>query len=520
MNKIQRALISVSDKTGLEKLAKALAGFEIEIISTGGTAKFLKEKGIKVTEISDFTGFPEILDGRVKTLHPRVYAGLLAVRDNEEHKNQLKKSDIPRIDMVVVNLYPFEQTLKKPGVSEAEIIENIDIGGPSMLRAGAKNHRFVTVICDPKNYEPVIKELHDNNGGISLKTKEKLAGKVFSHTFSYDCAISRYFAGKNSGEERLFPETAVLKMTRLQFLRYGENPHQKAAFYKEDGDSPFNLTNLRQLQGKELSFNNILDLDAAWNIVKDFNRQPAVVIVKHNNPCGVGTGATFKEAYQRALSCDPVSAFGGIVATNFKIDAEGAEETAKLFLELVIAPSYDAGALEKFKAKKNLRIIELALGPGCADELDYKKVSGGFLVEEKDRLLLSENFTVPTKRKPAVAEMKAMRFAWAVCKHVKSNAIVFANEHQTVGIGGGQTSRVDSCEIAVIKACKHGLSTKGTVVASDAFFPFKDGIEALAKAGATAVIQPGGSIRDEEVIKACDDAGIAMIFTGTRHFRH
>lgn len=521
MSKIKRALISVSDKTRLEDLAKVLNQLNIEILSTGGTARFLRDKGIAVREVSDFTGLAEMLDGRVKTLHPKIHGGLLALRKNPQHQKQIKEHNIEYIDLVVVNLYPFEKTLTKPNVTKEEIIENIDIGGPAMLRSGAKNYQDVAVICDPTDYEFIIEELKANHAELSFKTKERLAHKVFAHTANYDAIISRYFAEQSESKENLWP-LITLSLSQIQSLRYGENPHQKAGFYREDGrHNSYDLTNLKQLHGKELSFNNILDLEAAWNIVKDFGQQKVVVIVKHNNPCGIATADTMLDAYQKALACDPVSAFGGIIATNFEIDALSATEMNKLFLELTISPSYASEALLKLKEKKNLRIIELPLEiKPMTRELDYKKVSGGFLIQEKDTKITEAELKVVTKRKPTKDELEALQFAWLVCKNVKSNAIVFATKDRTIGIGGGQTSRVDSSEIAVLKAQKHGLTTKGTVVASDAFFPFRDGVDAAVKAGATAIIQPGGSVRDNEVIEACDENDLAMVFTGIRHFKH
>lgn len=522
MGKIKRALISVSDKTDLEKIAEVLVGLQVEILSTGGTAKFLKEKDIRVTEVSDFTGFPEMLAGRVKTLHPKIHGGLLALRSNSNHQKQVKEHQLKYIDMVIVNLYPFEKTILKPQVTKEEIIENIDIGGPAMLRSGAKNYKDVAVVCDPADYDSVIEELMKNTGELTLETKEKLAWKVFNHTSQYDSAISAYFATQGHEKTQGMPQTIPLQLQKIQDLRYGENPHQKAGFYALLSRSKnTDLISLKQLHGKDLSFNNILDLEAAWNIVKDFATSKVVTIVKHNNPCGVATAATPIEAYKKALSCDPVSAFGGIVATNFTVNKEIAAEMSKLFLELVIAPAYEDDALPVLKTKKNLRIIVLPLAKQQETaEFDFKKISGGFLVQEKDVKIFEKELKVVTSRKPTTEELEALQFGWIVSKHVKSNAVVFATENQTIGIGGGQTSRVDSSEIAVLKAQKHGLTTKGTVVASDAFFPFRDGVDAAAKAGATAIIQPGGSVRDEEVISACDEHNIAMVFTGTRHFRH
>lgn len=520
MTIIKNALISVSDKTGIDTLALYLQQMGVEILSTGGTSKFLKDRGIKVKDVSEFTGFAEMLDGRVKTLHPKIHGGLLALRKNADHQAQVKKHGLEYIDLVVVNLYPFEKTLRKPKVTKEEIIENIDIGGPAMLRSAAKNYQDVVVVCDPQDYASIITELQDSQGDISLDTKEKLAGKVFTHTAGYDSIISNYFASQTN-QANVLSDTLLLKLNKVQSLRYGENPHQQAALYRQSGvQRKEDLVNLTQLHGKELSFNNLLDLEAAWNIIKDFGQEKVAVIVKHNNPCGVGQGNTLLEAYQRALSCDPVSAYGGIVAASFTMDEESAREMNRLFLELTIAPAYTEGALKVLKEKKNLRIIELPLSKLPLPDMDFKKISGGFLAQEKDILRNMAELKAVTKRNPSDEEMQALIFAWIVCKNVKSNAIVYATKNQTIGIGGGQTSRVDSSEIAVLKARKHGLNTKGTVLASDAFFPFRDGVDAAAKAGATAVIQPGGSIRDEEVIQACNENNMAMVFTGVRHFKH
>ncbi len=521
MTKIKRALMSVSDKTGLDTLALALHDMGVEILSTGGTSRFLKDSGVKVKDVSEFTGFAEMLDGRVKTLHPKIHGGLLALRKNADHQAQVKKHGLEYIDLVVVNLYPFEKTLNQPKATKEEIIENIDIGGPAMLRSAAKNYQDVAVICDPQDYEYIIKELKENKGELPLATKEKLAGKVFTHTAGYDSIISNYFASQTTPAAEVLPDKVLLNLSKMQSLRYGENPHQQAALYRQSGlQRNEDLVNLKQLHGKELSFNNLLDLEAAWNIVKDFGQEKVAVILKHNNPCGVGKGNTLLEAYRRALSCDPVSAFGGIVATNFTMDEESAREMNKLFLELTIAEAYTAGALKTLQEKKNLRIIELPLSKLPGPDIDFKKISGGFLAQEKDIVLTMAELKTVTRRNPSEEEMKALKFAWNVCKNVKSNAIVYANKNQTIGIGGGQTSRVDASEIAVLKAQKHNLDTKGTVLASDAFFPFRDGVDAAAKAGVTAIIQPGGSVRDEEVILACNENNIAMVFTGIRHFKH
>ena len=519
MVKIRRALISVSDKTGVLDLARELNKFGVEILSTGGTAKLFRENNIPVKEVSEYTGFPEMLDGRVKTLHPKVHGGLLALRDNVEHMKTVKEHNIGLIDMVVVNLYPFEKTTQKPGVSIEEVIENIDIGGPAMLRSAAKNHRFVAVICNPERYSQIIEELKKNNGALPEKLLRDLGIEVFARTSQYDKTIFEYLNKWNRGAlltPETFPKELVLSFEKIQDLRYGENPHQKAAFYREKGKSR-GLINIKQLQGKELSFNNILDLNSAFELVREFSH-PAAVIVKHNNPCGVAEDEALEKAFLSAWKCDQLSAFGGIVALNRKMDLKTAKVVAKSgFLECIIAPGFDNQALALFKEKKNLRILESdTLEP--INETDFKRVSGGLLLQDKDLATLDLNsLKVVTKKKPTKQEMESLIFGWKVAKHVKSNAIILTKGTKTVGIGAGQMSRVDSVMIAKKKSAG---STLGCCLASDAFFPKPDAISWAHKAGAKAIIQPGGSIADEQIIKACDKYKISMVTTGIRHFRH
>lgn len=518
MAKITRALISVSDKTGIIEFSKQLAGYGVEILSTGGTAKLLREAGLTVKDVSDFTGFPEMLDGRVKTLHPKVHGGLLGMRSNPAHVAKMKEHGIENIDMVVVNLYPFEATVAKPGCLLEDAIENIDIGGPTMLRSAAKNYPDVTVIVDCADYAKVLEEMSGAEGAVSAATNFGLAVKVFQHTAAYDGAISNYLGARLGEEPEAYPATFTIQVKKAQDLRYGENPQQSAAFYVEKDITEPCVSNAVQLQGKELSFNNIIDLDAAIETVKEFE-QSAAVIIKHTNPCGVALADTPLSAYLKARECDPVSAFGGIVGFNRLVDAATARELASTFLEAVIAPGYSDEALEIFTAKKNVRVMQVPLLEAYeARGFDLKKVVGGLLVQGRDLgMVRAADCRVVTERTPTASEFEGLDFAWRVCKHVKSNAIVFTNRDQTVGIGAGQMSRVDSSKIAVQKAL---LPTQGTVLASDAFFPFRDGVDAAAEAGVTAVIQPGGSVRDEEVIKAANEHGIAMVFTGMRHFRH
>jgi phosphoribosylaminoimidazolecarboxamide formyltransferase/IMP cyclohydrolase len=520
MGKIRRAIVSVSDKSGVVSFAKGLAQMGVEILSTGGTAKTLRENGISVKDISDYTGFPEMLDGRVKTLHPKVHGGLLGQRSKPEHVKKMNEHGILPIDLVAVNLYPFEATVAKEGCTLEEAIENIDIGGPTMIRSAAKNHPDVTVVVDPSDYEPVLSELKEK-GEVSPETNFRLAKKVFQHTARYDGAISNYLGQiENGNKVHEFPETFTFQVRKVQALRYGENPHQKAAFYREYLVTEPSVSNAVQLQGKELSYNNILDVDSAFETVKEFE-EPATVIIKHNNPCGVAISSkSLVEAYRKARDCDPVSAFGGVVGLNRKLDKETAKEMAEIFLEVIIAPGFDPEALEILKTKKDLRLLQT---PPLAASItqggfDLRKVVGGLLVQDRDLGRVSmDQWKVVTKRKPTEEEKRGMAFGWKVAKHVKSNAIVLVREDRTIGIGAGQMSRVDSTRLAVMKAQS---STKGTVLASDAMFPFRDGIDTGAEAGASAIIQPGGSIRDDEVIAAANEYNIAMVFTGMRHFRH
>jgi len=520
MGKIRRAVISVSNKSGVVSFAKELASMGVEILSTGGTAKALREQGVSVLDISEYTGFPEMLDGRVKTLHPKVHGGLLGQRSKPEHVKKMEEHGIRPIDLVAVNLYPFEATIAKEECTLEDAIENIDIGGPTMIRAAAKNYPDVTVIVDPEDYAVVLSELKQK-GEVSAETNFRLAKKVYQHTARYDAAISNYLGQIEGGKKTdKFPETFTFQVKKAQELRYGENPHQKAAFYREYLSSEPSVSNAVQLQGKELSYNNILDTDSAFETVKEF-KEPAVVIIKHNNPCGVAISNTaLADAYRKAKECDPVSAFGGVVGFNRAVDEETAKEMAQIFLEVIIAPGYDKKALEILKAKKDLRILQAPpLSTAyLAEGLDLRKVVGGLLLQTRDLgRVPMDQWKVVTKRKPTEQEKKGMAFGWLVAKHVKSNAIILVREDRTIGIGAGQMSRVDSTRIAVMKAQS---PTKGTVLASDAMFPFRDGVDAGAEAGAVAVIQPGGSIRDDEVIAAADEHNIAMVFTGMRHFRH
>jgi phosphoribosylaminoimidazolecarboxamide formyltransferase/IMP cyclohydrolase len=506
---IKRALISVSDKTGIVDFARELKRLDIEIISTGGTAKALRDAGIEVRDISDVTGFPEMMDGRVKTLHPRVHGGLLALRDNPGHVAAMQQHGIEPIDMVVVNLYPFAETIGRAGVTRDEAIEQIDIGGPAMIRSAAKNAAHVAVIVDPSQYPALIEELHQSGGSISIPTKERLAADAFQKTAQYDAMVSSYLTGDNDA----FPATLTSTFTKVTDLRYGENPHQRAALYRSSSDG---LANAEILSGKEMSFNNYVDADAAWQLVNDF-RDTACAIIKHTNPAGVGLAETTAEAYTKALATDPVSAFGGIVAFNRRVGAAAAQEVTKIFTEVVIASDYDVAALELLRTKKNLRVIRMS-NTNRNDELELRQISGGMLVQTKDtHELRREDLKVVTKRQPTDEEIRALLFAWTVSKHTKSNAIVYARPGQTVGVGAGQMSRVDSVKIGAMRA---QLPVAGSVLASDAFFPFRDGLDEAARHGITAVIQPGGSVRDDEVIAAADEHGLAMVFTGVRHFKH
>jgi phosphoribosylaminoimidazolecarboxamide formyltransferase/IMP cyclohydrolase len=522
MSRIRRAILSVTDKTGLVDFARKLAALGIELVSTGGTAKLLRDSGIAVKDISELTGFPEMLDGRVKTLHPKVHGGILHRRDDPKHVAAVAEHGIAPIDMVVVNLYAFEKTAAKPGVKFEELIENIDIGGPSMIRSAAKNFHDVAIVTSPSDYHEIAAELARENGTLSLATKWRLAQKAFATTSAYDSAIASTlervtFSQSSADGFQLQPQAGFPATLRFQFhktldLRYGENPHQKAAMYS-DG-SGLGVANARQVQGKELSYNNIVDLQAAWDLAQEFD-EPVVAIIKHTNPCGTATGKTLAEAYKRALECDPVSAFGGVIGVNRPIDAEAGGEMHKLFVEVIAAPAFDDAAKAIFSSKKNLRLVEVT---PKEQQWIIKAVSGGMLVQDADiRRLEDADLKVVTKRAPTPEEIRALLFAWKVCKHVKSNAIVYARDGQTVGVGAGQMSRVDSAKIGAMKA---QLPLRDTVAASDAFFPFPDGVEVIAKAGATAIIQPGGSQRDPEVIEAADRLGLAMLFTGVRHFRH
>ncbi len=516
--KIQRAILSVTDKTGLVEFSRKLSGLGVELISTGGTAKLLRESGVPVKDISELTGFPEMLDGRVKTLHPKVHGGILHRRENPLHRNAVAEHGIQPIDMVVVNLYAFEKTAAKPGVPFDELIENIDIGGPSMIRSAAKNFQDVAVVTSPIDYDDVVEEMAASGGALSAATKWRLAQKAFATTAAYDSAIASTLERISANghfefhPEAGFPQTLRLSFNKIMDLRYGENPHQKAAMYS-DG-SAAGVANARQLQGKELSYNNIVDLQAAWDLAQEFD-EPMCAIIKHTNPCGAATGKNLSEAYKKALEADPVSAYGGVIGVNRPVDAAAAAEMAKLFVEAIAAPAFDDAAKTAFASRKNLRLLEIVPAP---EKWVLKNVSGGILVQDADiRPLTESDLKAVTKRPPTAEEKRALLFAWKVCKHVKSNAILYARDGQTVGVGAGQMSRVDSCKIGAMKAI---LPLQGTVAASDAYFPFPDGVEEIAKAGATAIIQPGGSVRDPEVIAAADRLGLAMIVTGVRHFRH
>ncbi len=512
----KRALISVSDKTGVVEFAKELVALGFEVISTGGTFRTLADNGISVISVSDVTGFPECLDGRVKTLHPMIHAGILSMRSNPEHMAQIEELGVTPIDVVAINLYPFKQTILKPDVTFEDAIENIDIGGPTMIRAAAKNWQDVAVIVDPADYSSVIEQL--KKGEISKEAKLALALKVFEHTAAYDSLIASYLR-KETGAE-IFPEKLSLTYEKVQSMRYGENPHQEAAFYREIGSFNNTLAACRQLHGKELSYNNINDANGALDVLKEFGEDiPCAVAVKHANPCGVGVGSTIFEAYKKAYDSDPVSIFGGIVALNRPVDADTAAELAKIFLEIIIAPDFTPEALEILTQKKNIRLLQLeAPAKANSPELfDMKKVAGGLLIQQLDTKLMGEELTVVTKRAPTEEEMKQLEFVWRVVKHVKSNGIALAKDFMTVGIGPGQTNRITALELAVKYA---GDRVQGSVMGSDAFFPFADCVECAVKNGITAIIQPGGSVRDAESIEACDKAGIAMVFTGMRHFKH
>jgi phosphoribosylaminoimidazolecarboxamide formyltransferase/IMP cyclohydrolase len=519
MAAIKQALLSVSDKTGIVEFARGLARSGVKLISTGGTAKLLRDAGLKVAEVADYTGFPEMLDGRVKTLHPKVHAGILARRDAPSHMAALASAGIETIDLVAINLYPFDATVARPGCTLPQAIENIDIGGPAMVRSAAKNYEHVAVVTDPGDYEPVLNELAAN-GALGAETRWRLAQKAFSHTARYDGAISNYLTSIDAaGARSRFPRRLNLHFERAQPMRYGENPHQEAAFYRDLDPVPGGLGAYHQLQGKELSYNNIADADAAWECVKGF-REPACVIVKHANPCGAAVAGSLEEAYRKALATDPTSAFGGIIAFNRELDAATARAVTQQFVEVVIAPAVAAAAARTLGDKTNIRVLAVPPGSG-ANDFDLKRVGGGLLVQTPDTANAGAgDLKVVTRRKPSEAQTADLVFAWRVAKFVKSNAIVFCAGGQTLGVGAGQMSRVDSARIATIKAENAGLSLKGSAVASDAFFPFRDGVDVVARAGAAAIIQPGGSLRDEEVIAAADEHGVAMVFTGYRHFRH
>ncbi len=544
LKKIKRALLSVSDKTGVVELAKSLRAFGVEIISTGGTAQTLRENKIEVREVAELTGFPEMMNGRVKTLHPKIHGAFLGLRDNSEHIAAMKTHDIEPIDLLVVNLYPFEETVSKENVSLSEAVEQIDIGGPAMIRSASKNWTEVAVLTDARLYADILEELKNNDGALSLQTRQRLAALAYTRTASYDLAISSYLAKQLKDEdlaflepfnplanlsfietgveemenENEFAEFLSIELEKIGELRYGENPHQKAALYENFAASS-GIAQARVLHGKPMSYNNYVDADAAWRLVCDFD-ELACAIIKHTNPSGVGTGASNLEAYRRALATDPISAFGGIVAFNRTVDGVAANAVGEIFTEVVLAPDFEAEALEIFKKKKNLRVLQVEK-IGNETEREYKQISGGMLVQNLDNLKISvADLTVVTKRKPTEAETRALLFAWRVCKHVKSNAIVFAGEFQTVGVGAGQMNRVDSVRIAAMRATRTELELKNTALASDAFFPFRDNIDEAAKFGVSAIVQPGGSMRDEEVIQAADEHDLVMVFTGARHFKH
>jgi len=519
---IAQALLSVSDKTGLVEFARGLDAMGVKLISTGGTAKSLMDAGLPVTEVADYTGFPEMLDGRVKTLHPRVHGAILARRDSLEHMAALTKHAIPTIDLVVVNLYPFRQTVARPGCSLDDAIENIDIGGPALVRAAAKNHAHVGIVVDPADYPALLDELSANGRQLGSATRFRLARKAFSHTAAYDGAISNYLTARDeTGAPQLFPDRLNWQGAKVQDLRYGENPHQQAAFYRDEAPAPGTIATYRQLQGKELSFNNIGDSDAAWECVQSF-AEPACVIVKHANPCGAAIAQTPLEAYRQAFATDPTSAFGGIIAFNREIDAATVELVSAQFLEVLIAPGYSFDALECIAKKVNVRVLTVqGAGTEAGNAWDMKRVGGGMLLQTADRRGIDPgDLSVVSRKAPTPSQLADLLFVWRVAKFVKSNAIVYGGGGRTLGIGAGQMSRVDSTRIAAIKAQAAGLSLAGSVVASDAFFPFRDGLDVVADNGAVAVIQPGGSVRDAEVIAAADERGLAMVFTGVRHFRH
>jgi phosphoribosylaminoimidazolecarboxamide formyltransferase / IMP cyclohydrolase len=516
---VRRAIISVSDKSGIVELARSLVALGVSILSTGGTAKLLAREGVSVTEVSSYTGFPEMLDGRVKTLHPKIHGAILARRDQPAHLEAIRQAGIEPIDLIVVNLYPFEATVADPDCRLEDAVENIDVGGPAMLRAAAKNYRSVCVVVDPDDYAAVLGELQ-TSGGVSEALRFALAKKVFAHTACYDGAIANYLYSLDDRNRRgEYPDVLSIQLHKAQQMRYGENPHQSAAFYRDLEPAAGSLASWRQLQGKELSYNNVADADAAWECVKSF-AEPACVIVKHANPCGAAVGANLLDAYEKALATDPVSAFGGILAFNRALDRATAEAFGKQFAEVVIAPRVEPEARTACAAKPNLRVLEVPIAHGV-NRYDFKRVGGGMLVQSADaRVLERSEARVVTKKAPSEAQWADLLFAWRVAKYVKSNAIVFCRDGATIGVGAGQMSRVDSARIASIKAKSAGLTLAGSAAASDAFFPFRDGLDVIVEAGAVAVIQPGGSMRDDEVIAAADERGVAMVFTGVRHFRH
>jgi phosphoribosylaminoimidazolecarboxamide formyltransferase / IMP cyclohydrolase len=519
VSRVRRALVSVSDKSGIVELARALVSCGVDILSTGGTARLLQKEGLMVTEVAAYTGFPEMLDGRVKTLHPKIHAGLLARRDSAAHLETLAATGIEPIDLLVVNLYPFQATVADPECRVEDAIENIDIGGPAMLRSAAKNHAGVAVVVDPADYPAVLAELRAT-GGVSEALRSRLAAKAFAHTAAYDGAIANYLTSLDAaGRRREYPDVLTLQFAKVSGLRYGENPHQSAAFYRDEHPAPGGIAGYRQIQGKELSYNNIADADAAWECVKSFS-EPACVIVKHANPCGAAVADELAAAYDKAFQTDPVSAFGGILAFNRALDERTAEALGRQFAEVIIAPRVEPQALKLLAAKPNIRVLEVALAHD-AQTHDYKRVGGGLLVQTSDSKPLDRReLKVVSRQQPSDAQWRDLLFAWCVAKYVKSNAIVFCGNGMTLGVGAGQMSRIDSVRIAALKAQAANLPLAGSAVASDAFFPFRDGLDALAAAGAAAVIQPGGSLRDEEVIAAANEHGIAMVFTGMRHFRH
>jgi len=519
MIEIKRALISVSDKKGIIEFAKTLIKYKVEILSTGGTAKLFADNNIPVIEVSDYTGFPEMLDGRVKTLHPKIHGGILGKRDDENHLQTMAKSNIPLIDLVVVNLYPFETTISKENCPLSEAIENIDIGGPAMIRSSAKNYNGVAIVTDTADYQLIEDALRQNNGSLDLDLRLSLAKKAFEHTAKYDSAISNYLNGLDINKNITYPNKLNLAFNKKMDLRYGENPHQSASFYVDEISNKGSLASFQQLQGKELSYNNLNDADTAWECVKSFEL-PSCVIVKHANPCGVGSSKDLFDAYKKAFLTDPTSAFGGIIASNVSLDKNTASQIISQFVEVVIAPSYDTESLKIFESKPNIRLLKVSLD-NSFNAFELKKIGGGLLVQSPDNFNIDiKHCKVVSKLKPNEEQIADMLFAWRVAKYVKSNAIVFCKNNQTIGIGAGQMSRVDSTKIASIKAQSANLDLTNSVVASDAFFPFRDGIDVIAAAGANCVIQPGGSLRDEEVISAADDLGLVMLFTGYRHFRH